>query len=99
MERSKESTIKKTSPKPIPTQSKYNNNKHNMEEFYKIFKKYTEIRLKNIKWTWTIEKWKIIHPPPYSFNIAFTSSLWTCNFYEIKNDKKAIREKLFWPRI
>ena len=48
----------------MTTQLKYNNNKkHNLLVFYEIWKKYNEIQLTKNKWTWTIEKLKIIHPP------------------------------------
>ena len=48
MERSKAGTKKKVR-RPITSQLKDNNNKHNMVIFYKIWKKYDEIQLKKIK--------------------------------------------------
>ena len=48
MERSK-AGAKKKSRRPITTYSKQNNNKNNIVVFYKIWKKYNEIRLKKKK--------------------------------------------------
>ena len=61
MERSK-AGMKKTSCHGDLAQhkSKYNNNKHNMVEFYKIWKKYNEIQLTKSKIDLIIEKSKII---------------------------------------
>ena len=47
---------------------KYKNKKHNMVVFYNIWKKFNEIQLTKIIWTWTIEKWKIL----------FIYWLWMC---------------------
>ena len=45
MEKSTGGTEKKKSRPPIATLSKYNNNKHIMVVYYKIWEKYLEIRL------------------------------------------------------
>ena len=45
MERSKAGTKKKKSRRPITSYSKYNNNKHNIVVFYKIWIEYNEIQL------------------------------------------------------
>ena len=61
MERSKAGR-KKISRRPITTKSKYNNNNHNMVVFYKIWKKYDEIKLTKNKMDLNNRKMKN-HPP------------------------------------
>ena len=58
MERSKAGMKKTSSPGDLAEhKSKYNNNnKHNMVEFYKIWKKYNEIQLTKNKMDLIIEK-------------------------------------------
>ena len=50
MERSKAGTKKKFR-RPSTSQSKFNNNKHNIVVFFKIWKKYNEIQLTKNKCT------------------------------------------------
>ena len=50
--------------RPITTKSKYNDNKHNMELFYKIWKKYNEIQSTINKMDLNNRKMKN-HPPSH----------------------------------